>query len=46
MKELRILSPCGILGYGYPKESFENGLKKNPILSLLTQVLPMQGRIN
>lgn len=30
MKELRILSPCGILGYGYPKESFENGLKKNP----------------
>jgi len=32
MKELRILSPCGILGYGYPKKSFENGLKKNPHL--------------
>jgi len=30
MKELKILSPCGILGYGYPKTSFENGLKKKP----------------
>lgn len=32
MEELRILSPCGILGYGYPEESFRNGLKKNPHL--------------
>lgn len=32
MKEIRILSPCGILGYGYPKASFENGLNKNPDL--------------
>ena len=26
----RILSPCGILGYGFPDESFENGLAKEP----------------
>jgi hypothetical protein len=32
MEEIRILSPCGILGYGYPKSSFENGLKRNPHL--------------
>ena len=32
MKDLRILSPCGILGYGYPKESFQRGLEKNPDL--------------
>lgn len=32
MKELKILSPCGILGYGYPKESFYNGLSKKPDL--------------
>lgn len=32
MKELRVLSPCGILGYGYPKESFQRGLEKNPDL--------------
>lgn len=32
MKELKILSPCGMLGYGYPEESFYNGLKRNPDL--------------
>ena len=32
MKELKILSPCGILGYGYPRNSFENGLKRKPDL--------------
>lgn len=29
-KEIRILSPCGILGYGFPKESFLNGISKKP----------------
>lgn len=29
-KELKILAPCGILGYGYPKESFLNGMKEKP----------------
>ena len=32
MKELKILSPCGILGYGFPEESFNNGVKQNPDL--------------
>jgi len=30
LKELKILSPCGILGYGFPKESFINGINKKP----------------
>jgi len=30
MKELRILSPQGMLGYGYPMESLENGLQEQP----------------
>lgn len=30
MDELKILSPCGILGYGYPKESFLKGIKLKP----------------
>lgn len=29
-KQLRILSPCGILGYGFPKESFLKGIEKKP----------------
>ena len=29
-KEVKILAPCGILGYGFPPESFEAGLKDNP----------------
>lgn len=29
-KEIKILAPCGILGYGYPKQSFENGMKRKP----------------
>jgi len=33
MKELRILSPCGILGYGYPKALFH--LKKPPYLKVV-----------
>ena len=30
MKEMKILAPCGILGYGFPKESFMNGMKEKP----------------
>lgn len=29
-REIKILSPCGILGYGYPYESFINGIKEGP----------------
>ena len=27
---MKILAPCGILGYGFPKESFMNGMKEKP----------------
>jgi len=30
LKELRVLSPTGILGYGFPKESFQQGLELEP----------------
>lgn len=30
MNEIRILSPQGMLGYGFPVESFNNGIKKMP----------------
>ncbi|POY36621.1 3-methylaspartate ammonia-lyase [Solitalea longa] len=30
MEELRILSPTAILGYGFPMESFVEGMKRNP----------------
>lgn len=30
MKEMRILSPTAILGYGFPLESFKEGLKRKP----------------
>lgn len=30
MEELRILSPTGMLGYGFPLPSFEAGMKKKP----------------
>lgn len=30
MKELRILSPTAILGYGFPMESFTEGMKRKP----------------
>ncbi|KIL42485.1 3-methylaspartate ammonia-lyase [Gordoniibacillus kamchatkensis] len=30
MEEFRILSPTGILGYGFPVESFKNGMGKRP----------------
>lgn len=30
MKELRVLSPTAILGYGFPMESFVEGMKRNP----------------
>jgi len=30
MKELKILAPCGILGYGYPKSSFLQGMAYKP----------------
>ncbi|MCK1993295.1 DUF1446 domain-containing protein [Peribacillus muralis] len=29
-KEIKILSPCGMLGYGFPKESFLKGIEENP----------------
>jgi len=28
--EVKILAPCGMLGYGYPMESFLNGISENP----------------
>ncbi|MDD5482172.1 MAG: acyclic terpene utilization AtuA family protein [Kiritimatiellae bacterium] len=30
--EMRVLSPTGILGYGFPEESFRRGLKRKPHL--------------
>jgi len=30
MKEIRVLSPVGILGYGFPAVSFQEGIKKKP----------------
>ena len=30
MDEMRILSPTAILGYGFPMESFEEGMKRKP----------------
>lgn len=30
MSEVRILAPCGILGYGYPESSFLEGMKRDP----------------
>ena len=30
MRELRVLSPTAILGYGFPMESFEEGMKRKP----------------
>lgn len=30
MEEMRILSPTAILGYGFPLESFEEGMKRRP----------------
>ena len=31
-EEFRILSTTAILGYGFPKESFEEGMKRKPDL--------------
>jgi hypothetical protein len=28
--DIRILSPCGMLGYGFPEESFLNGMAEDP----------------
>lgn len=30
MEEIRVLSPTAILGYGFPEESFLEGMKRNP----------------
>ena len=30
MKQLRVLSPTAILGYGFPMDSFEEGMKRKP----------------
>ncbi len=30
MKEIRVLSPTAILGYGFPEQSFREGLKRHP----------------
>ncbi len=32
MNEIRIISPTGILGYGFPEESFREGLRRRPHL--------------
>lgn len=29
-REIKILSPCGMLGYGFPASSFLNGIKEEP----------------
>ncbi|GAA0176699.1 acyclic terpene utilization AtuA family protein [Clostridium sediminicola] len=29
-KEVKILSPCGMLGYGFPEKSFLDGINENP----------------
>lgn len=30
MEQMKILAPCGILGYGFPKESFLRGIEQKP----------------
>lgn len=30
MKEVKILAPCGILGYGFPEDSFMRGMQEKP----------------
>ena len=30
MREVKILAPCGILGYGFPERSFLKGMEKKP----------------
>ncbi len=30
MNQMRILSPTAILGYGFPRESFEEGMSRRP----------------
>ena len=30
MDEIRVLSPTAILGYGYPRESLEEGMRREP----------------
>lgn len=30
MEQMKILAPCGILGYGFPKESFVRGIEQKP----------------
>ena len=30
MKSIKILAPCGILGYGFPRDSFERGMQNKP----------------
>ncbi|SUB77921.1 acyclic terpene utilization AtuA family protein [Porphyromonas macacae] len=30
MEEIRVLSPTAILGYGFPEESFQEGMKRKP----------------
>ena len=32
-RRIKILAPCGILGYGYPRESFLNGMAQKPNLT-------------
>ncbi len=32
MKEYKILAPTAILGYGFPVESFDEGLRRKPDL--------------
>ncbi len=30
MKEVRVLTPCGGLGYGFPRASFDEGMRREP----------------
>lgn len=30
MREVKILAPCGILGYGFPEQSFRKGMERKP----------------
>ena len=32
MREYKILSPTGIVGYGFPEESFREGIRRKPDL--------------
>ena len=45
MQELKVLSPTAILGYGFPEESFENGLSQKPDIIAVDAGSLIQGLI-